>query len=350
MSRAGSVTELAQRLAREAEAVCKHYLSNGHRSGNYWLVGDVDNSPGRSLYVRLEGHVSGPGAAGKWTDAATGEFGDLLDIIAYTGRLTEFRDIADEARRFLSLPRPERPKGIVERQSAARGSKEAARRLHAMTVPIQGTLAEHYLRHRGLANLVGCSALRFHPNCYYRDAANGITTQFPALIAAVTDTSGELTGVHRTWINPDGFGKALVASPRRAMGHLLGSGVRFGVASDHPIMVMAAGEGLETMLSLRMVASSMPMVAGLSAGHLGALVLPQGLQRLYVAGDADAAGREGTGRLSQRAQALGIEVLGLRPRLGDFNDDLRRRGLDALSEAVGAQLLAEDRAAFMPAR
>lgn len=87
MSRAGSVAALAQRLAREAEAVCKHYLSNGHRSGNYWLVGDVDNSPGRSLYVRLDGPVSRPGAAEKSTDAATGDFGDLLDIIAYTGKL-----------------------------------------------------------------------------------------------------------------------------------------------------------------------------------------------------------------------------------------------------------------------
>lgn len=350
MARFGSVAELAQRLARNAEAVCKHYLFNGRRSGNYWQVGDVDNSAGRSLYVRIEGPVSGPGAAGRWTDAATGEFGDLLDIIAHAGKLTEFRDIADEACRFLSLPRPERPTRITDQQPAVRGSREAARRLHAMTVPIQGTLAERYLRHRGITNLRGCSALRFHPNCYYRDAANGITTQFPALIAAVTDTAGALTGVHRTWLNPDGFGKAPVESPRRAMGQLLGSGVRLGGASDHPVTVMAAGEGLETLLSLRMVVSAMPMIAGLSSGHLGALVLPAGLQRLYVAGDADAAGRSGAGGLSQRAQAQGIEVLSIRPRLGDFNDDLRRLGLDALGETVAVQLFAEDRTAFMPAR
>ena len=39
-------------------------------SGRYWVVGDVMNTPGRSLYVRLTGPDSGPGAAGKWTDAA----------------------------------------------------------------------------------------------------------------------------------------------------------------------------------------------------------------------------------------------------------------------------------------
>ncbi|ODT65212.1 MAG: DNA primase [Pelagibacterium sp. SCN 63-23] len=351
MTRAGSAAELAQRLARHAEAVCKHYLSNGRRSGNYWLVGDIDNSEGRSLYVRLEGSLSGPGAAGRWADTAVADqFGDLLDVIARTRKLTEFREIANEARRFLSLPALERDSATVARPPAPRGSKEAARRLHAMTVPISGTLAERYLRHRGITDFRGCAALRFHPNCYYRDAASGLMTQFPALIAAVTDTAGALTGVHRTWLNPDGTGKAMVESPRRAMGHLLGSGVRFGFRPDHPTTVMAAGEGLETMLSLRMVASAMPMIAGLSAGHFGALALPARLQRLYLAGDTDAAGRSGTGRLSQRAQAQGIEVLSLRPRLGDFNDDLRRLGRDALGEAVWGQLLPEDRNAFMPAR
>ncbi len=52
------------RLGREAEAVCKRYLSNGHREGRYWVVGDVQNSPGRSMFVRLTGPESGKGAAG----------------------------------------------------------------------------------------------------------------------------------------------------------------------------------------------------------------------------------------------------------------------------------------------
>src|ERR1700760_2374891 len=98
-------SELAHRLAREAEAVCRHYLSNGKREGRYWLVGDVHNSPGRSMYVRL--HDSPKGPAGKWTDAATGEHGDLLDVIRQSLGLHDFRKVAEEARRFLKLPRPE---------------------------------------------------------------------------------------------------------------------------------------------------------------------------------------------------------------------------------------------------
>ena len=99
--------ELAHRLGDQAETVCRHYLSKGHREGRYWLVGDVRNTPGRSLYVRLAGSQDGRGAAGKWTDASTGEHGDLLDIIALACGHDCLRDTLDEARRFLSLPRPE---------------------------------------------------------------------------------------------------------------------------------------------------------------------------------------------------------------------------------------------------
>ena len=50
-----AAAEIARRLSREAEAVCRHYLSNGRRQGRYWIVGDIENTPGSSLYVRLAG-------------------------------------------------------------------------------------------------------------------------------------------------------------------------------------------------------------------------------------------------------------------------------------------------------
>ncbi|MEH2487115.1 hypothetical protein V1280_003054 [Bradyrhizobium sp. AZCC 2230] len=71
-------SELAHRLAREAEAVCRHYLSNGRRQGRYWLVGNASNTPGRSMFVRLKDTPRGP--AGKWTDAATAQGARLVGI------------------------------------------------------------------------------------------------------------------------------------------------------------------------------------------------------------------------------------------------------------------------------
>ncbi len=146
--------DLARCLARDAEAVCRRYLSNGRRRGRYWVVGDVANTPGRSLFVRLTGPDSGKGAAGKWTDAATGQHGDLLDLIALKLGLERLRDVLDEARSFLSLPPPQPTANRCAPQPPAPiRSPESARRLFAMAQPISGTIAETYLRKRGITAL-----------------------------------------------------------------------------------------------------------------------------------------------------------------------------------------------------
>jgi hypothetical protein len=340
--------DLAHRLAREAEAVCRHYLSNGKREGRYWLIGDVHNSRGRSMFVRL--HDSPKGPAGKWTDAATGEHGDLLDVIRESLGLRDFRDVAAEARRFLKLPRPE-PQVVPKagRPRVAIGSQEAARRLFAISGPIDGTIVETYLRRRGITRVHHGGSLRFHPRCYYRPDEDLPTETWPAMIACVTDLDGKITGVHRTWLDPLGFdrirlGKAPIDTPRRAMGDLLGNAVRFGAADDD---VLVAGEGIETMLSLRCVLPTLPMAAALSANHLAAMVLSSSLRRLYIARDADAAGDTVKAVLLQRADTAGIEAIPLSPRLGDFNEDLHVFGLDALRTALRMQLVPEDVSRFL---
>jgi hypothetical protein len=336
--------DLAHRLARNAEAVCRHYLSNGHRVGRYWLVGDVANTPGRSLFVRLHGPDGGKGAAGKWTDAATGEHGDLLDLIARNRGLDRLRDALDEARIFLSLPRPDGWWTTRHETSPAlRGSPESARRLFAMAQPISSTIAEVYLRRRGITSLHAADALRFHPRCYYRPDADAPTEIWPALIAAVTDLDGKITGAHRTWLDPSGRDKAPIDTPRRAIGHLLGHGVRFGVAND----VMAAGEGIETMLSLRSIMPGLPMVAALSANHLAAILFPAALRRLYIARDSDPAGNAALATLNGRAAAAGIEALELSPVLGDFNEDLLCLGTAELRARLRVQLAPQDVVRFM---
>ncbi len=328
---------LARRLARNAEAVCRHYLSNGRREGRWWTVGDVANTPGRSLFVRLHGPEAGRGAAGKWTDAATGEHGDLLDLIARARGLDSLRDVLDEALRFLSLPAQPRPE---PRAPVAAGSPDAARRLFHAGQPIKGTLAETYLRARGITYLDDMPALRFHPRCYYRADENAPVETWPAMLAAVTDLDGTMTGVHRTWLARDGSGKAPIATSRRAMGRLLGNGVRFGVVQD----VVAVGEGIETMLALRCVLPSLPMIAALSANHLAAMIPPRGLRRLYVAQDRDHAGTQATAMLIERAGREGIEPIALRPRSDDFNDDLRQIAPEELVAQVRVQLAPKDAA------
>nr|WP_235706175.1 toprim domain-containing protein [Acidiphilium iwatense] len=322
------------------------------------------------------------------TDAATGEHGDLLDLIRENCGLSTFRDVAEEARRFLGLAgfdhtaadkhRSRHPqghgacllgRGAPETQTdadcdsapEAAQVQRAARRLFGMAQPLPGTLAETYLHRRGItsAALTGIGALRFHPRCFHRAAPDAPPAPWPALLAAVTDLEGTITGIQRTWLDPDGLdpidptrlGKAPLAAPRRAMGLLLGHAVRFGTTAGlhgGPVNhLLVAGEGIETMLSLRCLLPAIPMAAALSAGHLAALLLPVGLRRLYIARDADAAGDRAGACLTERAIAAGVEAITLSPSLSDFNDDLRELGAAELRAHLRVQLAPEDAQRFM---
>ena len=331
--------DILRDLAQNAESVCRHYLPAGKREGSYWMVGDLQNNPGRSLFVRLTGPTSGQGAAGRWTDGATGEHGDLLDIIRERTGITRFPDLLAEAHAHLGRPAPVVPEfPSPAKTKAPGGTPEAAARLFAASAPIAGTLAETYLRPRGITLGGQTSALRFHPQCWHRDEGQTKSVPRPALIAAVTDRAGLCQGVHRTWLAPDGQGKAAVETQRRAMGHLLGNAVRLAPCDD----ILVVGEGIETMLSVREAAPGLPVWAALSSGHLGAVLLPEGLRRLYIAIDRDPAGQRAAERLSARATELGIAVRVFEPRLGDFNDDLRADGPAVLRRHLAKQIGPED--------
>ena len=211
--------------------------------------------------------------------------------------------------------------------------------MFAASVPVAGTLADTYLRSRGLTQGGVMSALRFHPKCWHRDEGQTRSVPRPTLIAAVTDGAGALQGVHRTWLARDGQGKAAVETQRRAMGHLLGNAVRLTPHED----ILVIGEGIETMLSLIEAVPGLPVWAALSSGHLGAVLLPKAVQRLYIAIDRDPAGRGAAERLSARALDAGIAVRVLEPQLGDFNDDLRANGKEALRQHLAEQSGPEDR-------
>ncbi|MGD9804121.1 MAG: toprim domain-containing protein [Hyphomicrobiaceae bacterium] len=335
---------IAERLSFRVEFVCAYYLSNGRKEGNYWLVGDVHNTPGRSLYVRLIGPTFGAGAAGKWTDAATGEHGDLLDLIRLRLGLHSLREARSEALRFLSEPVAER-KTPKSREPVPSNSIPAARRLFAASKPLAGTLAETYLRARGITCSLDLAALRFHPRCYHREV-DGSRAERPALVAAITDLAGDITAVQRIYLAPDGGAKAAIKEPRRSMGDVLGHAIRLGIAGD----VLAAGEGLETMLALRSLLPALPVAAATSANHLAAMSLHPALRRLYIAHDHGRAGRSAAERLMARAMDMAIDAQLLSP-MGDddWNTDLMTLPVTVLREALLSRLDPQDTGALLDA-
>ena len=293
----------------------------------------MNNHPGRSLYVRLKGPLSGKGARGKWTDAATGENGDLLDLIAAREGLRSFRDTLDEARRFLGAPRELPPERQDERPSE-RDTIALAGKLWAASGPIAGTPAEAYLRARKITAALDLAPLRYHPAVFYREHSGAPLRRLPALVAAVTNNAGEISGVHRTFLDPTRKDKARVPSPRRSLGAILGNGVCFGKIGD----VVLIGEGIETVLSIKSALPNLQMVAALSAAHLAAWEFPCTLHRLIIACDNDDAGRGAARRLLDRAEARGIKAGLISSLRSDFNSDLRATSANALRSRVAAFL------------
>ena len=334
---------IAAALAARAEAVCRQYLPHGRRQGRYWVAGDLDGARGRSLFVRL----APPGTPGKFTDAATGQHGDLLDLIRYRTGAPTLRAALEEARSFLALPAsPDRDPGGAD---APYDATEAARRLWRRCRAIDGTHAERYLHARGLLQC-RFAALRFHPELRYREGSS--VRRFPALVAAVTSgdpgsgacppgseagtgscdpgsgPGGPILGVQRTWLDPRAPAKAGVAPPRKALGRIHGLAVRFGAPSG--LAPLVVGEGIETVLSLVTAVPEIRAAAALSAGSLGAFAPPPGLARLVIARDNDEDGALAAERLARRCARLGIAATVIVPVGNDFNDDLVALGPAAL--------------------
>ena len=102
------ILEVKRLLASRAQAVAEYLLPNGVKQGNEWRVGSVAGEKGQSLGVHLAGSK-----AGVWSDFATGEGGDLLDLWMAVRRVSLVQAL-DEARAWLgieapTLHRPARP-------------------------------------------------------------------------------------------------------------------------------------------------------------------------------------------------------------------------------------------------
>ena len=99
------------------------------------------------------------------------------------------------------------------------------------------------------------------------------------MLAKITGPSGKVTGVSRTWLDPERGSIADMINPKRVTGKLLGSGVRF---DDPASPILAVGEGIETVLSVGSVLPKFAVTACLSATHLGLFDVPGQLTQIDI--------------------------------------------------------------------
>ena len=340
-------------LARDAERFCLTYLDAGKKSGNSWVVGDIHNKPGRSLTVCIKGAAK---RIGRWTDHSTGEFGDLLDIIKFQRGYTSLGPAMADARQFLGLPdppasatpaqaapapnpprhQPRRPpvQTPTARTGPTRASAYSARQLWDKCEPLPGTLGELYLRSRSIHN-ASYSSLRFNPRLRYRDGSE--VSDWPAMVAALTDLRGNILAVHRTWLDPSGRDKAQVPSPRKILAYARGAGIRFHAKAPSTANIVV-GEGIETVLSILQALPDTAGIATVSASVMPRISLSETTGLVLIATDRDPAGYHAALQLQERLAVDNRRAILILPKNADFNDDLQALGPTGLYAHISLQL------------
>ncbi|KHQ50013.1 DUF7146 domain-containing protein [Mameliella alba] len=334
MSAGRSIADLSADLADRAESFCRLYFPEGRRQGNYWQVGDTSGAKGQSLAIRLQ--AQGSRKAGSWQDFATGEYGDLIDLLKERLGSVTLKETLREARSFLGeTPCPAVPRDTQTReQPDAASSKRIARarKLLAAGKPVLGTLAATYLQGRGISRFG--PALRYHQRVLLWQGEDDPDPpqRAPALLAKITDNRGQITGCARVFLDSSTGGLAAIESPKRILGQLHGHAIRFWSGSPRSDLIV--GEGLENTLSVGTALPEFDLASCLTATHVGLFIPPPGIKRIWIARDNDEAGRNASKKLRNKLESLGITFGDLVPDMGDFNDDLRAFGRDALRRSL----------------
>ncbi|MGI9169985.1 MAG: DUF7146 domain-containing protein [Caulobacteraceae bacterium] len=276
-------------------------------------------STAREMRFGRRGSISVVPARAVFADHEAGAAGGVLQMAVHAGLA---RSTAEAARLR------ETDGLIAARETFAEGRERARRdddtrkakralaaRIWACARPLAGSIAETYLRQaRAIAAPLAGAMLRFDP---------GRAPWPPAMVAAVVDAKGDLTGAHRTFLAVDGMGKAEVAMTRQSQGEIMGGFIRLAPGSR-----LIVAEGIESALSAWEArpseTSDCGAVAAISAGGMAGLVWAAEVRQLIIAPDRDAsgAGERAAQTLARRAYAAGLAVGFLRPPegLGDWND------------------------------
>lgn len=230
----------------------------------------------------------------------------------------DFRDIAAAAGIApgdFAAPDPvEIMRREAERRALDTKRSEQAKRLWLSSAPIEGTIAERYLRGRGITCAMP-PTLRFKRDCFHSWSGKWL----PAMVALVQ--SGEGFAVHRTYIAADGAGKAAVETNKAMLGTVTGGAVRLSDGAGR----LVVAEGIESAASLLcgLLDGPAEVWAALSTSGLRGLSLPPVPGLLTIATDGDQPGRDAGYALAERAAAFGWQVTMLpAPEGADWNDVL----------------------------
>ena len=258
---------------------------------------------------------------GTYICSACGAGDGMKLAIEFTGN--DFREVAKLIDDLVDNITPCAPQPVIadtERLNILRMTIEKSTRL------APGDLGDRYLSSRELDELIYPKALRYAEQLY-----DGEGIYRPCMIAIVADRYGKMASLHRTFLAPDGSGKADMSAPRKLMPGSLTDGacVRLGeYVSGGPLGI---AEGIETALSASAI-YDMPVWAALNASMLKKWIPPEGCEEVAIFGDNDAsfAGHEAAYGLAKRLRSRSMEVTVKFPlTVGDDYNDVHIRNMRA---------------------
>ena len=304
------------------------HFRNGRRLGDELRLANIRGDKPRkqgSCVIALEGE-----RAGDWIDFDDNQGGGPLSTLEHATGLTG-RALIEYAADLAGSAPVNGAKHPIAESPHARSSGPRTPRARSSS-SWRGRCRSRARRARPTWPAAACSVpetpdLLFHPDLTYWDTRTG----YPALIAIVRNAAGEQIAIHRTYLAPDGSGKADVPKPRMMLGSVAGGAVRLGDVGEHGVVGLA--EGIETALSVMQACPALPVWAALSSGNLEQVVLPPEVTRVVLLADHDG---EGVGlkvaeRAAGRFHAEGRRVwIAHPPDAGDdFNDLLLKQGADS---------------------
>ena len=215
------------------------------------------------------------------------------------------------ARSFFSGNSSSIPQPVLKEIKPSRN----AQRLWRQSETLSGTIAENYLKKRLIRQT--SSELRFLERTPLGPKEK--VRFFPAMIAAVR-TDAHLMAIHRTFLRPNGYAKADIFKPKRAIGSMGTGAVRL-FAPDNGVLGLA--EGIESALSATQL-SGIPAWATLGNERFGIVTIPESVKTLYLFVDHDAGGNLAAAKAHKHFEMPGRCIITRRPkrRGDDWNEEL----------------------------
>jgi putative DNA primase/helicase len=173
------------------------------------------------------------------------------------------------------------------------------------TVKDTGRIAQ-YFKHRSLSIPVP-DTLRLHPSLSYFQ--QGPPISYPCMVAKII-RGDEAAGLHRTWLDPDGLGKAPCSQPRKTWKcteSMSGGAIRlYPLEEGKPLIVC---EGIETALAVREI-TGLPVWSAISSTMLEKVQIPKSIEPVIICADKDRSitGERAAAKLAQRLTDEGHQV------------------------------------------